>query len=134
MALAEHHPVEGGGELEADHHAGLLARHVEPGDGGHVGGPALGARHTPVYAATLAERLNLSQRKLKHKTIITDWYIVTIIQRSQESERLNSPELSVGVWGMLEVSICFCFLSSLKIDNWDNIQLRKYLKRDGSQA
>ena len=34
-------------------------------------------------------------------------------------ERPNSPELRVGQWGMLEVSICFCFLSSLKIDNWD---------------
>lgn len=72
MALAEHHPVEGGGELEADHHAGLLARHVEAGDGGHVGGPAPGPRHAPIYAAALAERLNLTQRKLKHKTIMID--------------------------------------------------------------
>lgn len=74
VALAEHHPVEGGGELEADHHAGLLARHVKAGDGGHVGGPAPGPRHAPIYAAALAERLNLTQRKLKHKTIMTDWY------------------------------------------------------------
>ena len=70
MALAEHHPVEGGGELEADQHAGLLAGDVQARDLRHVGWPALS--HAPVYAATLAERLDLTQRKLKHEAVIRD--------------------------------------------------------------
>ena len=68
MALAEHHPVEGGGELEADQHAGLLAGDVQARDLRHVGWPTLS--HAPVYAAALAERLDLTQRKLKHEAVI----------------------------------------------------------------
>ena len=64
VPLAEHHPVEGGGELEADHHAGLLAGHVQPRDLRHVGGAALPAQ-APVHPPTLAERLDLTQRMLK---------------------------------------------------------------------
>ena len=72
MALAEHHPVEGGGELEADQHAGLLTGDVQARDLRHVGWPALGPSHAPVYAAALAERLDLTQRNLKHEAVIRD--------------------------------------------------------------
>ena len=72
MALAEHHPVEGGGELEADQHAGLLAGDVQARDLRHVGWPTLSTIHAPVYAAALAERLDLTQRNLKHEVVIRD--------------------------------------------------------------
>ena len=80
MALAEHHPVEGGGELEADQHAGLLAGDVQARDLWHVGWAALGASHAPVNAAALAERLDLTQAKLKHEAVIRD------LSQSLESE------------------------------------------------
>ena len=79
MALAEHHPVEGGGELEADQHASLLTGDVQARDLRHVGWPALS--HAPVYAAALAERLDLTQRNLKHEAVIID-----LSQESVESE------------------------------------------------
>ena len=66
VPLTEHHPIEGGGELEADHHASLLAGHVQARDLRHVGRPTLGPGHAPIYAAALAERLNLTQGNLKH--------------------------------------------------------------------
>ena len=81
MALAEHHPVEGGGELEADQHAGLLTGDVQARDLRHVGWPALSPSHAPVNAATLAERLDLTQRNLKHEAVIID-----LSQESVESE------------------------------------------------
>ena len=70
VPLTEHHPIEGGGELEADHHPSLLTGHVQARDLRHVSWPALS--YAPVYAATLAERLDLTQRNLKPEAVIRD--------------------------------------------------------------
>ena len=50
-------------------------------------------------------------------------WVVTLLRN------LILPELTVWGWRLLIVSMCFCSLCSLEIDNWDKfkLQLRKYL-------
>ena len=79
MTLAEHDTIEGGRELEIDNHASLLTGDIQARDLRHVGWPALS--HAPVNAAALAERLDLTQRNLKHEAVIRD-----LSQESVESE------------------------------------------------
>ena len=55
VTLAEDHAIEWRRELEVDNHPGLLTGHVQARDLRHVGRPALGPSHAPIYAAALAE-------------------------------------------------------------------------------
>ena len=80
VPLAEDDPVERSRELQVHRHPALLAGDVQARDLRHVGWAALGASHAPVNAAALAERLDLTQAKLKHEAVIRD------LSQSLESE------------------------------------------------